>query len=423
MVGTCSAYAAVLLTLAGRRTCGLVLCCALALGCLSAELQAAGQERVLRLIGAQDALVLAGPDDTILLQKNADTPLIPASTLKLVSALAVMDALGRDHRFETHFYTSTSDAVTIKGFGDPLLVSEIVADMAAAFHAATQHSNIRIRRLYVDDTYFKKPIKIPGTTPSTQPYDAPPGAFCVNFNTVNYRIVDGNIHSAEPQTPLLPFAAQMIRRNHSGTGDRIVLSHDKDAIALYAARLCAHFLTRTNSPVVEQVGLRPVDPAADTRLLVYRSPLRLTDLVQKMMAYSNNFIANQMVIAAGANRYGPPGTLAKGVRMLKAYCRQTLDLQHFTIVEGSGIARQNRMTARSLLRVLTTFEPHRNLLRNQKDEYFKTGTLTGVSSRVGYLRRPAGGFYRFVIMMNTPGRSAVRVKRALGDYLKENHFP
>jgi len=395
---------------------------ALALSCLPADLGASGEERLLRLIGPQDALILAGPDNTLLLKKNEDRKLMPASTLKLVSALAVMDALGRDHRFETHVYAAPDNAITLKGFGDPLLISEIVTDMVAAIRRAARQRNLQIQRLYVDDTYFEKPIVIPGTIPSRQPYDAPVGAFCVNFNTVNYRIVDGSIASAEPQTPLLPFAENLIKHAGSGKGDRIVLSHDNDAIALYAAHLVAHFLIDDKAAQANP-GLRTVNPNTDTRFLVYRSPLVLTDAVRKMMAFSNNFIANQLVIAAAAARYGAPGTLEKAARLLNTYCRQTLGLSDISITEGSGISRRNRLTARSLLRVLAEFEPYRKLLRSQGPEYFKTGTLSGVSSRVGYLRRPAGGLYRFVIIMNSPGGSAVRIRQALGDYLRENHYP
>lgn len=401
----------------------LLLGAALVLSCLPTDLQASGEDQILRLIGPQDAFILAGPDNSLLLHKNADKKLIPASTLKLVSALAVMDVLGRDYRFETHIYAAPDNAVTIKGFGDPLLISEIVTDMVAAVRRAARQRNLQIQGLYVDDTYFKKPIVIPGTTPSLQPYDAPVGAFCVNFNTVNYRIVNGSIRSAETQTPLLPYAENLIRRNGSGKGDRIVLSHDNDTIALYGAHLVAYFLIDGKDTTNENLGLRSVNPVTDSRLLVYRSPLVLTDLVHRMMSFSNNFIANQLVIAAGAARYGAPGTLEKAARLLNTYGRQTLGLTDMTIVEGSGISRQNRLTARSLLQVLAEFEPYHTLLRNQGAEYFKTGTLSGVSSRVGYLQRPDGGRYRFVIVMNSPGGSAVRIKRALGDYLRENRYP
>ena len=391
--------------------------------CLPSGLPAAGEDKILKMIGPADALILAGPDNRILLQKNPYTPLVPASTLKLLSALAVMDTLGRDYHFETHFYSGPNGALRVKGFGDPLLTSEIAADMALRLYNAGCAGKKDIRSLWVDDTYFVKPIRIPGVSPSREPYDAPVGAFCANFNTVNYRISQDKILSAEPQTPLLPFAEKLIRKTRGPRSGRMVLSHNNDTIALYGAHLLAHFLVASGAPGIDRVGLAPVNASTDTPLLVYRSPFALTELVAKMMTYSNNFIANQLVIAAGAEKYGAPGTLPKAVRLLATYCRDKLKLDGFTLVEGSGISRKNRFTAHGLLAIVTAFEPHHLLLRNKAGEHFKTGTLSGISSRVGYLDRPDGGRYRFVIMVNTRGKSAARIKRALSAYLRANDYP
>lgn len=387
------------------------------------RLHAAGETQVLQMIGPGDALILAGPDHRILLQKNTSTPLIPASTLKLLSALAVMDTLGRNHRFETRFYAGTDGALRIKGFGDPLLISEIVAEMATQVFTAAQQRGVAINSLLVDDTYFATPIEIPGVMPSSEPYDAPVGAFCVNFNTVNYRVTNNKVLSAESQTPLLPFAESLIRQKGIRGGGRIVLSHDNHAIALYGAHLLAHFMAENGAADIEQVGMASADTPPGSRLMVFRSPLGLPELVRKMMAFSNNFMANQLVIAAGAKKFGAPGTLAKGARLLESYCQEKLMLKTFTLVEGSGISRQNRFTALALLNIVAEFEPYHDLLRYRDGEYFKTGTLKGVRTRVGYIRRPAGGFYHFVIMVNTPGRSAAGIKRALTRYLIQNDYP
>ncbi|MCP3951216.1 MAG: D-alanyl-D-alanine carboxypeptidase [Desulfobacterales bacterium] len=408
--------------LPGNGLCLLTFFYALMLTVQPSALHATGEKQVLQMIGPGDALVLAAPDNRIILQKNATTPLIPASTLKLLSALVVMDTLGPEHRFETHFYAA-KDTIKIKGFGDPLLISEIVAEMAAQVVGTARSFDLETRTLLVDDTYFAKPIEIPGTLPSSEPYDAPVGALCVNFNTVTYRFVNNTILSAEPQTPLLPFAEKLIRQKGTHGGGRIVLAHDHNAIALYSAHLVSHFLAENGVSSIERVGMAPVNPLADTRLLVYRSPLVLTELVRKMMTFSNNFVANQLVIAAGAKKYGPPGTLAKAVRMLESYCREKLALKAFTLVEGSGISRRNRLTALALLKILAKFEPYHNLLRYRDGAYFKTGTLAGVSSRAGYIRHSGGGLYRFVIVANTPGKSAARIRRALTSYLIRNDYP
>ena len=45
----------------------------------------------------------------------------------------------------------------------------------------------------------------------------------------------------------------------------------------------------------------------------------------------------------------------------------------------------------------------------ERGEYYKTGTLRGISTRVGYIENPEGKIYRYVVLMNTPGKSADRI--------------
>ena len=61
-----------------------------------------------------------------------------------------------------------------------------------------------VNDLILDNSYFSQPIRIPGRGSSTEPYDAPNGALCVNFNTVAFQRVHGRWVSDEPQPPLLP---------------------------------------------------------------------------------------------------------------------------------------------------------------------------------------------------------------------------
>jgi D-alanyl-D-alanine carboxypeptidase/D-alanyl-D-alanine-endopeptidase (penicillin-binding protein 4) len=66
-----------------------------------------------------------------------------------------------------------------------------------------------------------------------------------------------------------------------------------------------------------------------------------------------------------------------------------------------------------MLRVLAEFKSHRKLLRRQGREYYKTGTLYGINTRAGFIASSHGGFYRFVVMINTPGKSTKPVMRRL----------
>jgi hypothetical protein len=95
------------------------------------------------------------------------------------------------------------------------------------------------------------------------------------------------------------------------------------------------------------------------------------------------------------------------------FAEKVLKIDDLTIVEGSGISRENRISAKSFLKILEAFEPHMNLMKHNGNEYFKTGTLSGISSRAGYIKGGEGKLYRYVIMTNSNGNSAEKISKKL----------
>ena len=144
----------------------------------------------------------------------------------------------------------------------------------------------------------------------------------------------------------------------------------------------------------------------DRLVFTYRSRYTLEQVVMRMLEYSNNFIANQLFIFCGASRYAAPGTREKGVLAAQLYARNELGLGRITIAEGSGISRQNKISAAAMMKILVAFEPHHALMRNKGRVYFKTGHLKGVRTQAGYYQDPERGLYRYVVLLNTPGKSA-----------------
>ncbi len=362
-------------------------------------------------VGPKDALILAGPDGSVLLAIHAEALRIPASTLKLLTALAGFEILGESYRFPTEFFLDSEGNLKIKGYGDPMLVSEVVAAVASEVAAALPGKKT-VGDLVLDDAFFSRPLAIPGVNDSFEPYDAPNGALCVNFNTVFFKTAsDRRLVSAEPQTPLLAPAIERIRSSQMTRG-RIVLSDGNREGLRYAGHLFAYFLKKAGVTVKGPVRFGRIEPDRDRRLYRHLSPFVLTAVVERLMAHSNNFTANQILIAAGAARYGPPGTLEKGVRAVSVIAEEKLGIHRLKMTEGSGISRRNRITAEGLLAVLDGFAPYRHLLAADNRIRVKTGTLTGIQTRAGYIEADSG-LYRFVILINTPGRSADRILREL----------
>ncbi len=368
-------------------------------------------EVITSLIGANDSLLVVDPDGHTLISKNEAQKLIPASILKIFTSLAAIHYLGPEHRYRTEFFIGNNSDLKIKGFGDPLLISEIVREIARLL-AALLGPSTRINDLIVDDSYFNQPLTIPGISLSSQPYDAPNGALCVNFNTVFYKRTQSGYVSAESQTPLLPFAEKKIGNRNLKAG-RIVLSHVENENTVYAGKLFEYFLKQEGVQLSGNVKIGKVNYTHDRLIFRYTSRFSLTQIISKLLEHSNNFTTNQLLISAGIEAFGPPGNLAKGVEAAVAYASNELAIDDMTIFEGSGISRQNRVSALEMMRVLEAFEPNFVLLRQLGRDFYKTGTLHGISTRAGYITSQNGGRYRYVVMINTRGKSTQPIMRQL----------
>ena len=74
--------------------------------------------------------ILVTRNGAIIYEQNADRQFIPASVLKIGTALAGIRILGKEYRFTTRFYVNGDRDLYIRGLADPLLVSEEVAKIA-----------------------------------------------------------------------------------------------------------------------------------------------------------------------------------------------------------------------------------------------------------------------------------------------------
>jgi len=403
------------LNLTQRRTAVFLLMAAIAsilwmaTGCGATETEA-----VEALIGPRDSILVLDRADRIVISKNDANELTPASILKIFTSLAAMHYLGSEHRYRTEFFIDDDFNLKIKGFGDPRLISEIVQEIARLLAALLGRTMV-VNDLIVDDSFFSHPLTIPGISSSSQPYDAPNGALCVNFNTVYFKRTASGYISSEPQTPLLPYAEAKIRRRKlkSDRTHRIVLSNVEKENTIYAGKLFEYFLRQAGVRVKGIVRPGLVKPDRDKLIFRYPSRFSLADNISALLEHSNNFIANQLLISAGIKAFGPPGNLEKGVAAARAYASEQLGLDDLTIVEGSGISRQNRVSARQMMDILEAFEPYFVLLRQQGRDFYKTGTLFGINTRAGYIVSQDGGRYRYVVMVNTEGKTTRPVMRRL----------
>ena len=377
------------------RKSGIILIC---IYLLPVSLFATGlQDKLLPYI--KNGSVLVADDQSILFSYHAEKMLVPASILKLATALAALHYLGEHYRYKTEFYLNKENDLTVRGFGDPLLVSEELKTIALKL---SQQDGLppTLRHLYLDASSFASDIRIPGVENSLNPYDALNGALVANFNTA-YVVVDENrkIRSAEEQTPLIPLTLQLAKGLAPGK-HRINISQQSEYVLPYLGGLLKEFLSQHGITVTGQVAARSITPR-DQLILDYQNPRPLRHTIESMMLYSNNFIANQLLLTVGLQQFGNPARLDHAVKSLHAFLENVLKIPPawFQLTEGSGISRKNRIDARAMLQLLKAFHPHRHLLAEHQGLQLKTGTLKGVYTMAGYLSSPSHRRY-FVIMLN-----------------------
>jgi D-alanyl-D-alanine carboxypeptidase/D-alanyl-D-alanine-endopeptidase (penicillin-binding protein 4) len=338
-------------------------------------------------------------DDRLILAHNPDTKFIPASTWKVVTALAILENLGKNYRFTTEFYSDNQNNLYLKGFGDPFLISEEIAIILNQIRA---HHLYEINNIYLDDSSFDVSTPPVGAAKSLSPYDVINGALAVNFNTINFVVSpDGKIQSAEDQTPTLPIMVELGGKLSVGT-HRINVSQNPENVLRYVGELFRALQERHNIPGSGKIIPKKV-PADLEPFYIHHSSKALTDVTEALMLYSNNYITNQLYLTMGALDFGYPATWEKAKHSLQNYVSNTFPAYKKEIIvdEGSGLSRNNRITPRALLAALEKFKPYAHLLPLDKGRRIKSGTLKNVYSYVGYFRNN-GKYDSFVIILNQP---------------------
>lgn len=374
----------------GRRA---LLTGALALLCWAGS---AAADPIGQALALGDASLVVEEGGRTVIADNADRGMVPASTMKLVTALAAIERWGLSHRFTTEFRQGRDGRLWVVGQGDPYLVSE---ELDAAVRALRGQGLGSVNGIGLDDSLFVSGDRIPGRSATHNPYDAPVTALAVNFNTVNVTVAGGSVRSAEAQTQVTP-TARRLGAAMGGGKHRVNLKTRDNALSHFGELLELKLEAagvRVNGDV--RVGRAP---AGAKVLLTHRNSRPLSTVVENMLEYSTNFVANDLFLLLGER--GGQSSMAQSQRVVEDWARRKFGWRSFAIEDGAGLSRGNRLSGRQLIDVLDAMAPYRNLVPAQEGNpsvRAKTGTLRGVSCYAGWVRR-GGDWAPFSLLINQP---------------------
>ena len=340
-----------------------------------------------------------------------DMPLLPASTLKILTAYLAIQRWGLDHHFTTDFYVEGS-TLWIKGYGDPYLVSEELLLIKSAL--APYLRDKTILQIGIDTSAF--PDVDLGRGDSDNPYDAGNAALALNFNSVNLIRQQGVIQSAEPQTPITALAQTLGQEMAVGSkAKRVSLPGGREMSAQYFAEVFSQIVFDQDLPI--RIGLLPQQAQP---IYQHHNSKNLEQVLIAMLKYSNNFIANQLFLMMASDQLGTALSATELVNNARHYAMtesaEAFGWKNYSVVDGAGLSRDNYLSAEQMMVLLEHFRPWRYLLpqRNSRVQA-KTGTLTGVRTYAGYYQDASNEWRAFALMMNE--QIAWRFRYAFADAL------
>lgn len=247
---------------------------------------------------------------------NAARPFVPASNEKLPVAWAALTRLGPTFRFRTEIFGVGRRAgqawkgnLILKGYGDPTLSTSDLETMARTIRSR----GIRTiqGRILGDETFFDDRRDVEGWKKSFLGIESPP---------LSALIVDRGLGWPKYSPPLL------------------------------AAKVLKDALSRRGVAVTGKVG-SGVAPLEAVRLADDTSA-PLEEVVKFLNQHSDNFTAELLLKQLGASD-GVPGTSALGAAaVLAEMTKAGIPTAGVRIVDGSGLSRLDRLTARALVGTL-----------------------------------------------------------------------
>lgn len=361
---------------------------------LTLNAQAANVEEYLSQLppGANLALMVqkvGDPSPTI--DYHGQQMALPASTQKVITALAALLQLGPDFRFTTTLESKApiqnnilEGDLTVRFSGDPTLTRQDIRNMVTALKKAGVQ---QIKGdILIDTSVFASHDKGPGWpwNDMTQCFSAPPSAAIIDRNCFSVSLYSApqandlaHVRIASYYPIIVSSQVKTLARGSSEaqyceldvvTGDlnRYTLTgcmpqREEPLPLAFAVQDGAGYAGAIVKKELEQAGisysgtlLRQTQPNEPGTIIASKQSPPLTYLLKVMLKKSDNMIADTVFRTIGHQRFGVPGTWRAGADAVRQLLRQKagVDLGNSIVVDGSGLSRHNLISPAVMMQVL-----------------------------------------------------------------------
>ncbi|MEQ8189926.1 MAG: D-alanyl-D-alanine carboxypeptidase/D-alanyl-D-alanine-endopeptidase [Candidatus Eremiobacterota bacterium] len=404
---------------------------------------------------------------------NKNLSLAPASNMKIFTTATALYKLTDTFRFDTNIYGNAGNGkvegdLIIYSNGDPTHCVYFNKPPVKIFEDMAQKLYLQgIRRiegdLIADDSFFDRNLRGKGWKDEYkfESYSAEISPLSLNENVVDVRISPGKASGLPAIVTLFPPAGIFSIINHT------VTSHNDETISVYpgennnkitvSGSIPASYSTMETYVNVHQPALYTASAFAKilkNKGIKIKGHVRLIDLkkesykrnelvmlcshksppLPQAIAYINKESDNlsaEMLLKTIGGIYNGYGTSENGSSIVKGFLGYIgTDVKGLTMVDGSGLSPENRVTARIIVDVLT-FMYRSEYRKSFMDSLSvagvdgtlkkrltgtiakgnlkaKTGTLNGVSSLSGYVTTSYGQTLVFSIVSNNVSEGAAK---------------
>ncbi len=320
----------------------------------------------------------------VVLSYNRNTTFIPASTTKIPTTVFALDALGSDFRFETVLgYTGTVENGVItgnlylKGGGDPLLS---VSDLLTLAGKLKQKGIEKIDgTFFYDESELVSVSEIEKIMDDDQSYNPGLSALSLEYNSIfavwkpSRKKSGGHNETEIDLTPSLDIndtgisnkeLDENITFDYSMKDNREIWLRSPDEKKRGRERLPVKNVGRYSATMFSKIcglhGLEMGKPEkgimpGDTSVIYKHEGAELKSIVDVILTYSNNMMAELVMLKAAKEVSGQALGLAESGEVMAEYFEEqipNIQWDGFTVKRGSGLTSNNLISPEQLLGII-----------------------------------------------------------------------